>query len=114
MSDPEASDTPRLLYCRCAWAKVVPEETKEAVLSGLCASGKSFEAVADLCEMAAQRDPRLQRLASGEAPIRIAACYPRAVRGLFQQAGADLPEAGVEILNMREEPPETVIDRMLK
>jgi len=109
---------PHLLYCRCAWANVVPEETKVAVLEGLCASGRSFEAVADLCEMAAQRDPRLAALAAraedGEQELRIAACYPRAVLGLFHQAGADLPEDGVEILNMREDEPQTVIDRLLE
>jgi len=113
MVDSSTDDQPRVLYCRCAWAKVVPDETKEAVLEGLCASGRPFEAVADLCEMAAQRDPKLQQIAGGDRPIRIAACFPRAVRGLFHQAGADLPKDGVEILNMREEAPETILDQIL-
>ena len=91
---------PKLLYCRCAYAQVVPQGTKNEVLEKLCQSGASFESVADLCEMAAHRDPRLQSL-SGSGPLRIAACYPRVVRGLFRQGEASLPEEGVEILNMR-------------
>ena len=92
---------PRILYCYCTYAKVVPEETKEQVLEHLADSEIPFEAVADLCEMSARKDPALQRLAqSGE--IKIAACYPRAVRWLFESAKAPLSE-DAEIFNMREQ-----------
>ena len=66
----------------------------------MCESGVAFEAVADLCEMAARKDPALARLASCGA-VKIAACFPRAVKGLFHQAGADLDPAQTEVLNMR-------------
>jgi hypothetical protein len=89
----------RILYCHCAYAQVVPAETKAAVLEQLSASGVSFEAVPDLCEMSARRDPGLAHIASaGEATI--VACYPRAVRWLFNAAGTTLPES-VRVLNMR-------------
>lgn len=91
---------PRILYCHCNYAQVVPKEVKEAVLKKLCDSGVSFEAVADLCEMSARKDPALQRLAAGES-IKIAACFPRAVKWLFASAGAALPVTGTEVLNMR-------------
>jgi hypothetical protein len=91
---------PRILYCNCTYAQVVPKEVKETVLRKLSASGVSFEAVADLCEMSARRDPALQRLARGEN-LKIAACYPRAVKWLFSAAKASLPPQGTEILNMR-------------
>ncbi len=91
---------PRILYCNCTYAQVVPKEVKEAVLKKLCDSGLSFEAVADLCEMSARRDPALQRLAQGGA-IKIAACYPRAVKWLFAAAQAPLPPDRTEALNMR-------------
>ena len=94
------TDPPRILYCHCQYAQVVPKDVKDAVLKKLCESGVAFEAVADLCEMAARRDPSLQRLASGGA-VKIAACFPRAVKGLFHQAGADLAADSAEILNMR-------------
>jgi hypothetical protein len=91
---------PRILYCNCTYAQVVPKEVKEAVLKKLCASGLSFEAVADLCEMSARRDPALRRLAEGGV-IKIAACYPRAVKWLFAAANALLPAERTEVLNMR-------------
>jgi hypothetical protein len=91
---------PRILYCHCAHAQVVPKEVKEAVLKKLCESGVSFEAVADLCEMSARQDSGLQRLAQGGC-IKIAACYPRAIKWLFHTANAPLPLNGTEVLNMR-------------
>lgn len=105
-------ETPTLLYCRCAYAQVVPSGVKNAVLQQLCDSGASFETVSDLCEMTAHRDPRLQELAQC-GKLRIAACYPRAVTGLFQQAGAPLPE-GSEILNMRSLTADEVVQQMLR
>jgi hypothetical protein len=81
----------------------VPEDVKQEVLRELTASGVSFDAVADLCEMAARRDPWLAQVACG-GPARIAACYPRAVKWLFSSAGSPLPEQGIQILNMRTEP----------
>jgi hypothetical protein len=98
----------RIVYCHCAYAKVVPEDVKQDVLRGLISSGASFDAVADLCEMAARRDPWLDGV-PGSGPVRIAACYPRAVQWLFSSAGNPLPEHGVQVLNMRTEPAETVL-----
>jgi len=92
--------TPRILYCHCAHAQVVPKEVKEAVLRKLCDSGISFEAVADLCEMSARQDQALKRLA-GDKCVKIAACYPRAVKWLFASANAPLPIEAAEVLNMR-------------
>src|SRR6266852_9553762 len=91
---------PRILYCNCTYAQIVPKETKEAVLRKLCEAGVAFEAVADLCEMSARRDPALQRLAQGGA-VKVAACYPRAVKWLFAAAQAPLPLDSAEVLNMR-------------
>ncbi|MEO8351004.1 MAG: hypothetical protein ABI680_04695 [Chthoniobacteraceae bacterium] len=105
MSD---SAPPRILYCHCQYAQVVPRQVKDAVLRELCQRGTAFDAVADLCEMAARRDPALQRLAESGA-VKIAACFPRAVKGLFHQAGADLPPEGTEVLNMRTLTAEEVI-----
>ncbi len=103
---------PSILYCHCQYSQVVPKETKDAVLRGLCESGVAFEAVADLCEMAARRDPALRRLA-GTGAVKIAACFPRAVKGLFHQAGADLPLAGTEVLNMRTETAQDTLAALL-
>ena len=107
-----SASQPKLLYCRCAYAQVVPTSVKDGVLQKLCESGASFESVADLCEMAAHRDPRLKAFAEN-APLRIAACYPRVVRGLFTQCGSPLPE-DAEILNMRTQTADDVAAGMLK
>ncbi len=103
----------RILYCNCTYARVVAQETKAAVLDGLAQSGVAFDAVPDLCELAARRDPALERLAAGDSPLEIVACYPRAVRWLFHAAGAPLPEDGVTIHNMRTEAPETTLATVL-
>ena len=97
----------RILFCNCTYAQVVPKEVKEAVLRKLCESGIAFDAVADLCEMSARQDPALQRLTAGGA-VKIAACYPRAVKWLFAAAKAPLPVESTEVLNMRVQSAEEV------
>jgi hypothetical protein len=107
-----SESAPSILYCHCQYAQVVPRDVKEAVLRKLCETGVSFEAVADLCEMAARKDPALARLANAKC-IKIAACFPRAVKGLFHQANADLPAERTEVLNMRTQTAEEVIAALL-
>ena len=102
----------RILYCHCQYAQVVPKEVKEAVLRRLCEAGVEFEAVADLCEMSARRDPALKRLADG-GEVKIAACFPRAVKWLFHQAGAPLPIDAAEVLNMRTLTAEEIVAALL-
>lgn len=102
----------RLLYCNCTYAKVVPPEVKGQVLRRLSDSGEAFDAVPDLCDMAARKDPALKRIAES-GPVRIAACYPRAVKWLFHGAGTPLPAQGVEVLNMRAESADEICRRML-
>ena len=96
------AEQPRILFCHCNYAQVVPGEVKQGVLEGLCQSGRAFEAVSDLCEMSARRDPALKRLAAGEETVKIAACYPRAVKWLFASCQANLPGDRTEVVNMRE------------
>ena len=104
---------PRILYCHCAYAQIVPEDVKKAVLRQLSDSGVAFEAVADLCEMSARRDPALARLAAGGA-VKIAACYPRAVKWLFAAANARLPVESTEVLNMRAETADDVVAALFR
>jgi hypothetical protein len=101
----------RILYCHCAFARVVPVDVRDAVLARLSESSVEFEAVPDLCEMSARRDPRLAELASA-CSLRVAACFPRAVRGLFEAAGTKLAPS-VQILNMRTETAEAIADQLL-
>src|ERR1041384_2318197 len=99
--------TPCILYCNCTYAQVVPKEVKEAVLRKLCESGAAFEAVGDLCEMSARRDPLLRQLAESGS-LKIAACYPRAVKWLFAAANAPLATEQTQVLNMRAQTAEEI------
>src|SRR5688572_20686295 len=105
-------ETPGILYCNCTYAQIIDPAVKAAVLRQLCDSGQSFEAVADLCEMSARKDPALKRLACGGG-VKIAACYPRAVKWLFASAGAPLDAAKTEVLNMRDTAAPAVVERLL-
>ncbi len=107
------TELPKILYCRCAYAKVVPDEVKDGVIDSLCASGRSFDAVADLCEMSAKGDPGLAAIADQEN-VRIAACHPRAVKWLFHAAGAPLNEDRARIINMREDDVQTASRKLLE
>ncbi len=106
-----AEDT-RILYCNCTYAQVVPRSTKENVLRKLCDSGTSFDAVADLCEMSARKDPMLSHLAGGGS-LKIAACFPRAVKWLFAAGNAALPPKQTQVVNMRTESAEEAAAALL-
>jgi hypothetical protein len=110
-----------ILYCRCAYAKVLPEDVKDLVLERLIDSNVPFESVSDLCEMSARKDPGLVPL-SQQAGLRIVACYPRAVKWLFSAAGAAIQtESGqsdakepvyIEVLNMRTDTADSVCAKL--
>ncbi len=112
MRSPSDMDKPAILYCHCQYAQVVPKEVKEAVLRKLCECGVAFDAVADLCEMSARRDPALKQLAANGA-VKVAACFPRAVKGLFHQCDADLAADKTEVLNMRTLTAEEICARLI-
>ncbi len=92
--------TRRILYCHCAYAKVVPAEVKREVLRRLGRSDVPFDAVPDLCEMTARKDEALAAH-EDDPELEIVACYPRAVRWLYHGAGRTLAEE-TRVHNMRE------------
>ncbi len=106
------SQATRIVFCDCKHADLVPKGVEEGVLEKLTASGFAFENVADLCGVAAGKDPMLKRIAEcGDA--KIVACFPRALRWLFHVAGAPLPDDGVELLNMRRQSADEIVTRLL-
>jgi len=102
---------PRILYCHCAYADTLRPDVKDPVLAALSESGAAYEAVPDLCELAARRDPLLKSFAEGD-PRLVIACHPRAVRWLFAAAGAPLSAEGVEFLNMRTQSAEEILSHL--
>ena len=103
----------RIVYCHCAHYGLAPKAARDSILGLLSSLGVAFDPVADLCGLAARRDPMLKEIAEG-GPAAIVACRPRAVRWLFAAAGAPLPEEGVEVLDLRSRPPAEVTDRLIE
>lgn len=103
----------RILYCRCAYARTIPDDVRDRVLQRLRESGVEFEAVADLCELAARRDPALARMLDGPE-VRIIACFPRAVKWLLHAAGVSLEGRALTVLNMRAPDAAAIIERALR
>jgi len=106
----------KILYCRCAYAKVVPDDVKNEVLEKLCDSGLAFDCVSDLCEMSARKDPQLKQLIDGDQPVEIVACYHRAVKWLFHSAGTPFPneeDSSIKVLNMREQTADEIVQSLL-
>jgi NAD-dependent dihydropyrimidine dehydrogenase PreA subunit len=88
---------------------VLPEATRQGVLEGLTRSGASVRFVADLCELAAHRDPSLADFAADGATI--IACHTRAVQWLMAYAGAPLGP-GVTVLNMRTQAADAILSHL--
>ncbi len=105
----------RILYCNCAHARVVPDEVKNAVLDKLCETDAdiSWQAVSDLCEMVARRDPALKNLRADDGNLKIAACFPRAVKWLFASSGVPLDPERTQICNMREQSAGEIMQALL-
>ena len=101
------NNPPRILYCHCANARVLPAQTRAAVLRKLCDAGLPFDAVPDLCALSARRDPLLQEFAASGSVV-VAACHPRAVSGLFAAAAASLSPGTTKFLDLRSESPQSI------
>jgi NAD-dependent dihydropyrimidine dehydrogenase PreA subunit len=105
------SENRTILYCNCSHAESIDGAARREVLAALAASGRPYVATGDLCGLAARQDAALRRLAAAEN-VAVAACHPRAVRWLFEYAGAPLPP-DARILDMREQPAEQIIEHLL-
>ncbi|OHB68501.1 MAG: hypothetical protein A2Y77_08735 [Planctomycetes bacterium RBG_13_62_9] len=102
-----------ILFCNCAHYAIIPAATKERVLAALTSTdGIQVETVADLCGLAANRDPRMERWAK-QSPLTVVACFPRAVRWLFHAAGAPLTDGQTRIFNMRTQSPEEIAQELI-
>jgi NAD-dependent dihydropyrimidine dehydrogenase PreA subunit len=108
MAKGETAKQSKVLFCNCAYFDVIPQATKERVFTLLQEAGADVETVGDLCGLAAQRDSRLAHWAQADA-LAIVACFPRAVRWLFEAAGVNLDAEKVQIFNMRTQSPDEIV-----
>jgi len=111
VADETARQT-KVIFCSCAYFDVIPRTSKERILGALRTAGVAVEAVADLCGMAAGRDPQLQRWAQADS-LAIVACYPRSVRWLFEAAGARLHGTDARLFNMRTQSADDILAGLL-
>ncbi len=104
---------PHVVFCSCAYYETIPGAVKERVFNSLRGAGIVVEAVADLCGMAANRHPRLRHWAQAD-PLSIVACFPRAIRWLFEAAGVPLDLGRTRLFNMRTQSPEEIARELMK
>jgi NAD-dependent dihydropyrimidine dehydrogenase PreA subunit len=104
----KAARQSRIVVCCCAHYERVPREAVERVLGALQGRDMPVEVVPDLCGMAADRDPRLANWARADA-LHLVACYPRALKWLFNAAGAPLAADRARYSNLRVQPAEDVL-----
>lgn len=88
----------RILLCQCKSANLIPQDLCQSVLSEMKGMDRQIVCVDDLCAMAASKDERLKQWK--QQPLTVIACYERAVRSLFDYAGAPLPSSA-SVLNLR-------------
>jgi Pyruvate/2-oxoacid:ferredoxin oxidoreductase delta subunit len=79
---------------------MVSETACAHLAEALGRAGIAFESVADMCELAANKDSALAACANTNQ-LKIVACFPRAVKWLFDRAGAPLDDDRVELFNAR-------------
>jgi len=112
MAAGETAKQAGILFCSCAYFDVIPQGSKEQIFGAMTQAGVEVEAVADLCGLAGCADPRLKRWAQADS-LTIVACYPRAVRWLFERAGVPLEAGKVRFFNMRAQSPDEILAGLL-
>lgn len=88
----------KILFCECEHYNLVDQERKKAVRSLLAESGMDIVCVGDLCGLAAKQASVLKKISSA-GELLVVACFPRAVKALFEFAGSKIPR--LHLINMR-------------
>lgn len=78
----------KILICGCVKYGRIPEANLNGFTAALEKAGIEFELIPDLCRVAAE-EPGLLCDTRADA---VAACFPRAIKALFDFAGADAPD----------------------
>lgn len=98
------------VLCNCNYANVIPPDVLAGVRAALEGARLDLVETADLCRLAAQRDPVLQEWAGGD--VVVLACHPRAVQWLFAAGGAPLDPEHTTVINLRTKPVEDALRRL--
>jgi Pyruvate/2-oxoacid:ferredoxin oxidoreductase delta subunit len=101
-----------VIYCDCAHTDIIAPHVKEVIRDGLMRKKIAYEAVPDLCKLAATRDPRLQKWAQNHQ-LTVIACFERTIQWLFHFGQAPLKQhEALTIHNMRTESPEHILGKV--
>jgi len=82
-----------ILFCSCAFNKLLDDELLAKLLKEVDVAGLEYEVVDDLCRIADKEPEHLRKFEGA----KVVACYPRAVKSLFDKAGCS-PK---EVINIR-------------
>ncbi len=101
----------KIIYCHCAYAKIIDENKKMEVLKELAQIEQSVDFVPDLCEMSAKNDPKLKEIFD-DTPTCVIACYKRSVKWLLHNRDVKWNEDHYQVLNMREDTADEIISKI--
>jgi len=87
MSQFKMSKTKKILLCTCSKYQQIPQKSLLKLVAAAEKAGVDLVLTPDLCRIAAKQPEELRE---SDADT-VVACYPRAVKALFDYAGADLP-----------------------
>ena len=100
----------KILYCGCEYCDIIEKEKKQSVYTALADSGMDVVAIPDLCQVAAKERALLKDIAaSGE--LAVVACFPRAVKALFDFAGLG-KKVKLHFFNMRTSSAEEILGKL--
>lgn len=102
----------KLLVCRCAKGGDGLADTRQHILEALTSTHLPVEAIDDLCELAARKDPQLLKTAA-EHGLQVVACYPRAVKAMLEAAGCKFEGQELTVYNPRTDSEETIVAKLL-
>ncbi|OVE81220.1 hypothetical protein BVY04_03860 [bacterium M21] len=98
-----ASPEKTILVCRCATHGLLARQELQTVLSSVEEQDSyTLEAIDDLCGMTVTDKVQLENLLAQEQ-VEIVACYPRAVKSMFEQADVEVDWAQTPIHNLRQQ-----------
>ncbi len=93
--------TKKVVFCNCG-GKLIGDERLVDISAYLKQMDHPFDEISDLCGCAVEKKEEIRLLYSSVDQIMIIACYPRAVKRLFEFCGIDNPRSNLSYLNIRE------------
>ncbi|WP_372776434.1 ATP-binding protein [Mangrovibacterium sp.] len=98
-----------ILFCRCG-ANLISDKRADDLANSLKELDADVIELHDLCAFSVHAPQKLVEMVAGYRQKTIVACYPRAIKYLLQQGGAELGD--YRVLNFRELNDESIITQL--